>query len=601
MTNESINLFWDILETASLQEEAKIIVRNILKVNNVEKLWAINLNEPQQGEEVAMISLGTNKDLRVRIVKFHNFRTFPEVEDRPFGIDFLGKNQQPCSLFLLGSNGTGKSSIFTALETFYTGKSSLAKQRTVKEGRYLSYAFKEENKFILDEHLDVVTVNDVNLADSSIATPSSFCSSYDIQLLEQSDNGLTDYIFSQLGYDDVAEIYIFLKSKMESLSKDVESIGNADIAIETSSKDWHVIITEYIRFVLDKKQDVSSDRKYTNEDIIRMTFNHLHDNYTGIMLFPEEWRLLNEGQMEVMHGMELAGIAIEQLQESQKKRQDVQIKRLAEMYRLFFHYYDNKDTILKPSNVLDLMYKEYNETLRVENKYLTSKDKAKEDKEELLKQIKSLQDVINAIDKRKEDVVHKFVTDFNTFVKTVLSEFSEDNEEFVVTFDENGKCEVKIKVIPEKGEPFETNPREYLNSFRFVLFCVVLKFSLALCQMKKMKVSLPIVIDDIFDASDFENSIKLEEFVYFVFKSYRKYVMNDGLDVPLQVILLTHDEMMKTAFERGLSMLEMEDIHHKEDYICGRLIPYRYAKEDAKEGMTQTTDNADFYNLYIPL
>lgn len=601
MTSESINLFWDILETASLQEEAQIIVRNILKVTNMERLLAINLNEPQQGEEMAKTSIETNIDLRVRCMKFHNFRTFPEIEDRPYGIDFIGKNRMPCSLFLLGSNGTGKSSIFTALETFYTGKSSLAKERTVKENRYLSYAFREENNFNLEERLDVVTANNFGETNGLIATPASFCSSYDIQLLEKSDKGLTDYIFSQLGYDDVMEICDILESRMRSLSKDVETIGNADVVIETSSKDWHIIIKEYIRFVFDKKQDVSSDRKYTNEDVIRMTFNHMHDNTSGSMLFSEEWRLLDGEQIEVMPGVELAGIAIDQLQENQKKQQDVQIKRLAEMYRLFFQYYDHQDTILNPWNILDQMYKEYTDTLRIENKYLTSKDKAKEDKRELSKQIRLLQDVINAIGKRKEDVVHEFVGDFNSFVKVVLGEFSEDNEEFVVSFDESGKCEVKIRVTPEKGEPFETNPREYLNSFRFVLFCVVLKFSLALCQMKKKKVSIPIVIDDIFDASDFENSIKLEEFVYLVFKNYRKYVMHDGVDIPLQVILLTHDEMMKTAFERGLSMLELEDIHHKEDYICGRLIPYRYAKEDAEKGLTQTNDNTQFYNLYIPL
>lgn len=600
MTNESVNLFWDILDTASLQEDAQIIVRNILKMSNLEKLLAINLNILQQGEEVAKISIGTTRDLRVRCVKFYNFRTFPKIEDRPYGIDFMGQNQQPCSLFLLGSNGTGKSSVFTALESFYTGKSSLARERAVKESRYLSYAFREDSDFILDEHLVVETANNVDHTYGSIATPASFCSSFDIQLLEQSENGLTDYIFCQLGYGDVEEVYKILKKKMRSLSKEVETIGNVDVSVETSSKDWHIIITEYIRFVLEKKLDVSSDRKYINEEVIRMTFNHLHDNSSSSILFSEEWQLLDDDRMEVMPGMELAGVAIEHLQKSKNKQQDVLIKRLAEMYRLFFHYYDDKDTILNPSNVLDMMYKEYSEALRVENKYLTSKEKAKEDMEELSKQIKSLQDVINAIDKRKEDVVHDFVRDFNSFVKTVLGEFSEDNEEFFVTFDENGKCAVKIRVTPKIGKPFETNPREYLNSFRFVLYCVVLKFSLALCQMKKKRVSLPIVIDDIFDASDFENSIKLEEFVYLVFKNYRKYVMDDGVDVPLQVILLTHDEMMKTAFERGLSMLEMEDSHHIENYICGRLIPYRYAK-DAECGMTKSTGNTDFYNLYIPL
>lgn len=62
MTNESINLFWDILEKSSISEEAQIVVRNILKVHTVNELDGRDLTIPQEGEVNTKISLGVEKD-----------------------------------------------------------------------------------------------------------------------------------------------------------------------------------------------------------------------------------------------------------------------------------------------------------------------------------------------------------------------------------------------------------------------------------------------------------------------------------------------------------------------------------------------------------
>lgn len=537
----------------------------------------------------------------MRSVVFHDFRTFPEYEDRPFGIDFEGKYKEPCSLFLLGSNGTGKSTIFTALEKFYTGKSSLAKERVVKEDRYLNYAFRDEDVYQLNNHLDVKLARHQDQEMCTIATPASFCSSYDIQLLEQSFNGLTDYIFSQLGYDDVLEVYEMLSTRTKDLGNEIPDIDYGDYEVDIPSKDWHIVIKEYIKVVLDKKLNVDAERKFTNKEVVRTTAHLLHDSTSFNMMFADDWKNLVRSSAPSQPDVPLAGVVTERIENAQRKQQDNQINRLTNLYLLFYRYYDNNNTKNNPTAVLDLLYKEFAEAQRMEFKYLASKEETHKEKLRLSRMLGALMEVRRAINEREGEIVHEFIDDFNSFVKSVLSEFSEDNEEFSLSFDDQSKCEVKIKVTPENGAPFETTPREYLNSFRFVLYCVVLKFSLALCQMRKKKISAPIVIDDIFDASDFENSLKLERFVYLVFKTYRKYVKDYGVEVPLQLILLTHDEMMKTAFERGLCMLEMENETISEKYICGRLIPYRYAKSDSATGMTQTADDKDFYNLYIPL
>ena len=603
MTNESIILFWDILENASLSKDAQIAVRNILKVNSAEDLNISALIIPQLGEENSKKSFGDKKDFRVSSVVFHNFRTFPEYEDMPFGIDMEGNSKQPCSMFLLGSNGTGKSTIFTALEVFYTGKSSLAAERTVKEDRYLSYAFRNRDNYQLNDHLDIRLAEELEQEVGTISTPASFCSSYDIQLLEQSDKGLTDFIFSQLGYGDVLEIKDLLKSKTKDYRKELIDLEYYDDEVETSSKDWHIIIDEYIRIVIDKKINVDSERRFLNEDVIRMTVQHLQEGQSPYehTLFADEWKNLTKNDYSDHVDVMLAGVLTERIENAQKEQRERNIKRLSKLYHLFYQYYGLEDTHQNPTTVLDMLYQSFSDAARIESNYLASKEETKIEKLNLSRLLKAMTEVRNAIEIRESDIVHDFIDDFNGFVRNVLSEFSEDNEDFSITYDNDGKCEVIIKVTPENGEPFETIPREYLNSFRFVLYCVVLKFSLALCQMRKKKISSPIVIDDIFDASDFENSLKLERFVFLVYKTYRKYVKEEGIGIPLQLILLTHDEMMKTAFERGLSMLEMEELASSECHICGRLIPYRYAKEDALRGMTQSVDKKDFYNLYIPL
>ena len=47
-----------------------------------------------------------------------------------------------------------------------------------------------------------------------------------------------------------------------------------------------------------------------------------------------------------------------------------------------------------------------------------------------------------------------------------------------------------------------------------------MKIAIAYDWMLREKKALPIVIDDIFNASDFENSIKLEYFAYNIKKLY---------------------------------------------------------------------------------
>ena len=122
--------------------------------------------------------------------------------------------------------------------------------------------------------------------------------------------------------------------------------------------------------------------------------------------------------------------------------------------------------------------------------------------------------------------------------------------------------------------------------------------------MKLKDIRVPIVIDDVFNASDFENNLRLEYFVYNIYKAYDSM----SFDEPLQLIVLTHDEMVLNAFRNGANMM-IEDksgrglMKDARQYQCGRLFSYRYAKKMAEELNPAIKDEkgVKFYNLYMQI
>ena len=81
------------------------------------------------------------KDMRICNLEFSDFRTFPSSEEKRYCVDFV-KDENPVSLFLVGQNGTGKSTLFTALEMISLGRSSFAEDAGVSEDNYLGSVVK---------------------------------------------------------------------------------------------------------------------------------------------------------------------------------------------------------------------------------------------------------------------------------------------------------------------------------------------------------------------------------------------------------------------------------------------------------------------------
>lgn len=140
-----------------------------------------------------------------------------------------------------------------------------------------------------------------------------------------------------------------------------------------------------------------------------------------------------------------------------------------------------------------------------------------------------------------------------------MSYFSNHGEEY--TFNSVDDIEhIKLEIHANLKSKYVTTPHEYFNEFRFKLYCVAMKMAISFYWMLQHRISAPIVIDDVFNANDFENSIKLEQFAYFMKKAYNEHVLMKGFDRSLQLIMMTHDDLVLQSFKRGYTGLNYADI-----------------------------------------
>ncbi len=113
---------------------------------------------------------------------------------------------------------------------------------------------------------------------------------------------------------------------------------------------------------------------------------------------------------------------------------------------------------------------------------------------------------------------------------------------------------------------------KYLNTFHYRLFSTMVSVSIAIASRINTRVNLPLILDDIFYASDFENRATIEQFLKEIFKAFKVYTP----DMPLQLIMFTHDQLI---FESAIKALyEIDGISHN-DVAFAKLFQYSESKQ----------------------
>ncbi|WP_425883396.1 hypothetical protein ACPYIV_13120 [Parabacteroides sp. ASD2025] len=189
-------------------------------------------------------------------------------------------------------------------------------------------------------------------------------------------------------------------------------------------------------------------------------------------------------------------------------------------------------------------------------------------------------------------------------VKRVMSHFVYspiDKEDIDLLYTEGGKISVQIRYDEcaddksgSRKEPVLT-PRKYYNTFRYKLFCMMLKLSVALAVMKRYRINFPIILDDVFYASDYYNRELITSFVKELNVLFRRIWGNSKMK--MQLICFTHDELVFDAIETAF-----EKENQKSNVIFGRLLDYKRVMENKSEKQNCIDpEGYGFSNLYLKL
>lgn len=465
-------------------------------------------------------------DCRIRSIEFSDFRLFPKLDNECFGLSFI-KGSRPASCIFIGANGTGKSSIFSALEYAYTGHSS-HKEEACGADSFLNYAFSDKGHSSLT--IDLCSLESKKVIDLSTNSTmdfplSSFCSEYDIVYLSK-EQELAKYVLEQTGYKDLWTIKNEIEQRIINLRK--SQIPENSI----SSKRIREVLLELKDMSDDKRNEAS--RLSQSESIDENECNKTH------LLFKARWKTLMP--LPVESGKQLDPIAGSS---SQDIIDGKAANKLLNMYKALYTV-ASEEGIERLSELVN----------DIESK--TEKD----DNEEIANEIDVLSTVQSKINTIIDNLLKEICDEYAFFIEDTLSAFSSSNdkEEFKLSTNDISQISLSIKVEDNK-DVFTANPQSYLNTFRFRLYCIILKVSLSIWYMNKTRTVLPIVIDDIFSASDFDNNNRLDHLIYDICSLYKRQI-NDKCNchIPLQLIILTHDNQAKYSLDKGINSAKMSGL-----------------------------------------
>lgn len=620
----------------------------------------------------------TISDYRFRNLLIRNFRKFPHEErsNFPYGIDFLLR-EEPASLILVGGNGTGKTSLFSAMEYTMTRFLSSASLRDIDVADYPHYlAYSNQHYENVQVALD--TVKETIYSDSTNSELANyeflrcfFCSERDLVEMGKQAS-LLDYITGQIGYEEYLEVKKVLEDLYAGYKKEFDSSKNTfkDFLgkkeelerVRREEKIMDILSKEKLRlYLMDYNarwltQDPEG-RAYM-EDYIKALFQKIKaskltydlpeieeltetmdaseklnrkkkwvDAYEQVAsVFVLDFKdcirtLPPESYLRKWFGDEIK--TIEALSVSNKDKyvdiyndklnhyqgydfkqvEEIKIK-LAEDLLEFFPTLPQRD-----------IFEFLKENLSKQNEMETKVSKLSQEiveKQQNIDKLVGIEFILPPLKAFIDALQNEFNTQirflellYKNVVEKVLNHFSVHDEKYILTLNAD-KLEIIVEYKDIDGQTIHTTPREYLNSFRFKLFNMSVKVAMAMAAMRINKICHPIVFDDVFYSSDFENRNRVEEFIVYLFEAYKSSVKPYVGGRDLQVVFLTHDDIIMDAIREGIQSL---DAAVPTRY--GRLFDYRemnqpgdikiHARRETGLSLHTATQNEvkKYVNLYI--
>lgn len=544
-----------------------------------------DLNNPDGNDETSGLVL---KDYRIRDIIFNDFRTYPSSEEHAYGVSFE-KDNAPASLFLIGRNGSGKSTLFSALEMIYSGQSSNAKEsKWGDENSYLTYGFGKSEKvdgqsgwqlkckFAGNNEYWSIDKDNVK----ELVPPSFLCSEMEIEESRKSSK-LYEWILKQLGYSKLLEIKKVIDELKRLNETQTQLLSTNQLFTTDDLKD---LVNAILNNIIDDsfKRELSL---YSKEENIKVNSSY--------RLFTSLWQKLAHTPNDSSEG------AIFNPKISIGTENDDKIKKhIAKLYSKL-----NSIVGKHPENNSWGYDDVKNLIQEIENDNGLNVDTSAE---ELENNRILLDGMSNVIEDFSNELVSDFILQNSSDIEEIMRMFSSHHEMYKFINKEKGNIqnlEMQISVENERG--FVTSPLEYFNTFRYRLYFVTLKLALSFKWMEHTGIAAPVVIDDVFNASDFDNSVKLESYIYLVKKIFVHACIEKGFEKPLQLIILTHDDMVYNSVKNGFSSYHADD---NRDIMSEGYYPAIYARlykleelsiiEDIKGQENKDSKGQEYKNVY---
>lgn len=472
-------------------------------IKNVEKLT------PQY----ASLEYGYTSDLgdhRFLFMALRAFRGFNAInEDDYYGLT-LGKNDnentiEPVSMVILGMNGSGKTSLYSALELLALGEVSVAKKRQYdKTRRYdeshgLLYDFlqnvnsSEKLKAVLctcSSYIESDPVKSLGGIFENLYCGAFFCSESDVNIFEMKGGRIDLYIEGLLGLEEIDIAISIIDNANKKLSDLYESFS-------TEQKNFSaLIIDETIK--AKEIEEILNELKGREQSLIEPLQPFDSPKRTDYRNAKRAIRgLINENTQK----LDKANAEIKRIQDAMESNPSDYLKTTMETLNVIKSCIQTSKTKLKceilPS-VEELLWEIFryhldeNEGIRFNHKKISY--------------------IENGVEKIAEIMDGQLMLD-------------------------------------RTGEKLD--PRLYFNNFRFKLYITSLRAAIAIHLMKHYDMSFPLVFDDVFDSSDFNNRALINEFIESVALTYDRVIGNNKKG-GLQIIFFTQDEMLASGVLDGL-------------------------------------------------
>lgn len=261
-----------------------------------------------------------------------------------------------------------------------------------------------------------------------------------------------------------------------------------------------------------------------------------------------------------------------------------------------------------------------------ELKFLTGNEKPKglfESEIEALQFEKEYNELITHLENYLKNIFQKWGNEIKSSIETLLSDFFDiDNDRLVVNLEINHfngvlelvngvtdemeymdihqfvKFDINImtaygNLISDKRTPIK--PRQYLNTFRFKLFCVAVKIALGCVVKETYDINYPFIIDDVFDSSDFDSRLQLKQFIENIISCHDR-LLNDN-KYAMQLLFFTQDDLIANQLYKGLLASKGEG-----NVKLGRIYDYHETNNtDIKSLASRNSSNTIDNNIYISL